>query len=179
MYRSITLLKTIPTRSSTTQPHTSRHRRCEGYIRQPRPHFHLMVMPSAAPHTVRSGTARNRNPLQHPAFRPDCRTTVSHGCLAVVPGLLSGLSGLGRDRSHFPAARRGWRRSNGSPITVPSQTHAARARGLAPSTVGPHQANIGGLPHASGCSCSDRVRRGNHTPSPPHLAHVRLPHSGR
>ena len=39
--RIITPLKTIPTRSSTIQPHTSRYRRREGYIQEPRPHCHL------------------------------------------------------------------------------------------------------------------------------------------
>jgi hypothetical protein len=35
-----------------------------------------------------SGTARNRNPLQRPAFRPGFGMKVSHRYLAVVPGLL-------------------------------------------------------------------------------------------
>ena len=48
MNRIITPLKTIPTRSSTIQPHTSRHRWRGGYIRQPRSHCHLIVMRTAA-----------------------------------------------------------------------------------------------------------------------------------
>ena len=55
MKRIITLLETIPTRSSTIQPHTSRHRWRGGYIRQPRPHCHLIVMRTAASQTIRNG----------------------------------------------------------------------------------------------------------------------------